>query len=156
MLLLIEPIPQFSRFTLGNGVYDEPAAVDVSLVGGSRDLTFGRGFEKRERELLINDADIKVNDAGAGDIDPNTLDREPEEEFLGRNTRQGSDPAVAESPRDVPVVMQFALEFGIAFLIQVDLELAALVDFELRDALGQQAHGKPVGPEHVVDRRGRL
>lgn len=65
-----------------------------------------RRFEQGQRELLINDADVEVNQAGAGYIHPNRLHLEPEKQLLRQNPRQGSDLTVAQSPRNVPLVMQ--------------------------------------------------
>lgn len=140
---MIKLVPQFPRFALEHG--------SNGFNGGGGSGAIRWSFEKRQGELLINDADIEVNDAGAGHVYPYSFNREPEEQLLGRNTRQGSDLPETQRPRDVPIVMQLALEFGIAGLFQVHLEPALVVDFEVDYALGQQAHRKSVGPQHVVD-----
>ena len=47
--------------------------------------------------------------------------------------------------------MQLALELGIAGLIQIDLESAIVIDDEVGDALGEQAHWEAMGAEDFVD-----
>ena len=106
--------------------------------------TVGRGLEKGEGEMLEDDADVEVDEAGAGDIDPDSLDGEPQEELLGGDAGEGADLAVTERAGDVAVVMQLALELGVAGLIQVRLEPSLLVDLEIRHPLGQQPHGETV------------
>lgn len=41
--------------------------------------------------MLVDNADIEVNKTGAGDIDADAFDGEPEEELLSRNAGQISD-----------------------------------------------------------------
>lgn len=60
-------------------------------ISGINSGAIGRGFEEGERELLVDNADIEVNKTGAGDVDADAFDGEPEEELLSRNTGQISD-----------------------------------------------------------------
>lgn len=102
--------------------------------------------------MLVNNTHIKVNEARARDIDPNTFDREPEKELLGRNTRQLADPAETQCARDVKIVVELVLELSVARMLQEDLKMAGRrVVGEFGDALWEEAYGKAVEPEVVID-----
>lgn len=113
----------------------------------------GRGLEEGEGELLVGDADVEVDDAGAGDVDADALDREPQEELLGGHPGQLADLAEPEGAGDVEVVVDLVLEPRVAGLRQADPELpGGRVDGVVGDALGEEADGEAVAPEVVVDR----
>lgn len=126
-----------------------PFGVQKIRIDGSQ--TIPRAFERGQRELLGNHADIEVNQATARDIDADFDDREPQEKVLCGNPGQAGDPAVAEDSGDVHVVVQFVLKFGIAGPIQEDLEFARIVEGEGVDALGEEPHGQAVNLEDIVD-----
>lgn len=110
------------------------------LFGANGDAFWGR-FEEREREALVDGADVEVDEAGGGDIDADAHDLEPEEEIQGLEAREGVDHATAEVARDVALVMQLVLELGVAGLVEVDPEAAVMGEAEVPDALGEEAHG---------------
>lgn len=56
---------------------------------------FRRGLEEGERKPLEDDADVEVDNPGAGQVDVDALDGEPEEELLSGDPGDGGDPAVA-------------------------------------------------------------
>lgn len=111
-------------------------------------------LEEGQRELLGDDANVEVNQAGAGNVDPNRLDRKPEKELLGSNTGEIGNHGVSEPARDVALVSNGSLELGIAggSIEQVKLEEAGDgVDGEFGNALGEKAHGEAVGLEDVIE-----
>ena len=101
--------------------------------------------------MLEDNTYIKINEPGAGHIHPNPLHRKPQKQLLRRNPRQLPDLTVAQTAGNVAIVMQLALELGIAGLIQIDLESAIVIDDEVGDALGEQAHWEAMGAEDFVD-----
>lgn len=151
---LIKLISQLPRLTLGNGLGDQlPVAETAHLLRPHRGA-IRRRLEQRQRELLGDHPDVEVDEAGAGDVDPDPLDGEPQEQLLRGDPGEGADLAVAQRPGDVPVVVQLALELGVAGPIQVHLELPVGVDPEARHPLGEQPHREAVGLEDLVDGRG--
>lgn len=110
----------------------------------------GRSLEEGQRELLVDDADVEVDEAGAGDVDADLVDGEPEEELLGGDAGEGGDLAVADGTGYGGVVADLRLELRSAGAVELDLELAGFVDGEVLDALGQETDGEAVGSEHVV------
>lgn len=105
----------------------------------------GRSLEEGQRELLVDDADVEVDEAGAGDVDADLVDGEPEEELLGGDAGEGGDLAVADGAGDGGVVADLRLELGGAGAVEVELELAGIVDGEVLDALREEADGESVG-----------
>lgn len=100
--------------------------------------TFRRGFEERLRELLENNTDVEINNTGARNIDANPLNREPQEEILGGNPRQGADLAITQSAGNISLVMQLILEHRITLLIQKHEKAASvLIELVIPDALGK-------------------
>lgn len=124
----------------------------VLLLGANGDA-FGRGFEEGQGEALGGGADVEVDEAGAGDVDADTHDLEPEEEILGLEAGEGVDHAVAEVAGDVALVMQLVLELGVAGLVKAHPEEPVLAHRELPHALREQAHGQPVLAQDLVDCR---
>ena len=83
---------------------------------------------------------IEVNDAGAGDVDANAFDGEPEEEILGGDAGYVADMAEGERAGDGGFVVEVGLEFRVAGAVEVGLESACgWVDGEIGDALWEEA-----------------
>lgn len=123
------------------------------IVVGRNSGAIGRGIEEGEGELLVGDADVEVDDTGAGDVDADALDGEPEEELLGGDAGEPADLAELEGAGDIEVVVELVLEPGDAGLRQADPKLAGGgVDGVVGDALGEEADGEAEAPEVVVDR----
>jgi len=59
------------------------AISDCLRIGEDLRAAFGRSVEEGQRELLVDDADVEVDEAGGGDVDADLADGEPEEELLG-------------------------------------------------------------------------
>lgn len=114
-------------------------------------LTVGGSLEERKRELLEDDTNIKINEAGAGDVDSNPLHGKPQEQLLSGNTGELADLAVGKKAGNVAIIVQLALELGNAGLIEMDLESTIVKEGEVRDALGEEAHGEAMGAEDIVD-----
>lgn len=119
---------------LGNRVhYPSPIPKIRTRIG----QTIPGSFKGREWELLGDDAHIEVNQAGAGDIDPDFNHRKPQKQILGGDTGEAVDLAVAETAGDIDVVVQFVLELGITGSIQVNLELARIIQAEVVHPFGE-------------------
>lgn len=114
--------------------------------------TIRRGFKERERELLIHNTHIKVNEPRARNINANTFNRKPKKKFLCRDARQLADPAETQGPRDVEIVVNLILELRIAGMLQKDLKIAGRgVVRELSNTLRQEAYGEAMEAEVVID-----
>ena len=101
--------------------------------------------------MLGNSANVEVNQAGTGDVDADADDGEPEEQILCLHAGEGVDLAATERTRDVLVVMQLALELGVAGLVEVHPEAPIGAHFEVLHALREEAHGQGVVAEGLVD-----
>lgn len=124
------------------------------LRGGAEDRV-GRAGRRRvedgEREVLEDDADVEVDDAGGGDVDVDAADGEPHEEVLGVDAGDARDPALADHPGDRDVVAQADLGARRARCLQHRLEPpAAGVVLERRDPGGEQPPRELVPREHRV------
>lgn len=125
----------------------------IRRTDGANSHTIRRRFEQRKRQLLKHDADIEVNETGARNVDVNSLHRKPKKQLLRRNSGQGGDLAVTESAGDVAIVMQLALELGIASLIQIYLESAGLViKAEVAYVFREETNREAVGFQRFVYR----
>lgn len=111
-------------------------------------------LEEGQRELLGDDTNVEVNQAGARNVYANGLDGQPEKELLGSNTGEIGKHGVVEPAGNVALVSNGSLELGVARggIEQVKLEEAGDgVDGEIGNALGKEAHGKAVGLQDVIE-----
>lgn len=138
---------------LRNSLNCFPPELKIRFGGGQ---AVPRRLERGERKLLGDDADIEVNQAGAGDVDADFDNGEPEEQILGGDAGELVDLAVLQGAGDVHVVVQFVLELGVAGAIQMHLELSRIIEGEVLNPFRQQPHREAVEPQDFVDGRLRL
>jgi len=134
---------------------DEP--VFNYLRDGAEEERVGRAGRRRvedgEREVLLDDADVEVDDAGGRDVDLDVVDGEPHEEVLRGDARDGGDLAGADDPGHGGVVAEADLEARGAGSLQLGLEPPrGRVVTERRDPRRQQAPRQLVRAEHLVRR----
>lgn len=101
--------------------------------------------------MLGHDADIEVDQSGAGNVDANSDHGEPQEQILRRDPRHLVDPAVSKRARDAHVVVELALELGVARVVEVGLELARTFQAEILDPFREQTRREPVELQRFVD-----
>lgn len=82
------------------------------------------GLELTYIQLLVDEPHLKVNTTGWGQIDPDLVHVEPQEEPLDLNALEASDGTVAELTRDGLVVVDHVIEFNVAGISQTDDEPA--------------------------------
>ena len=103
--------------------------------------------------MLLDDADVEVDDAGGRDVDLDVVDGEPHEEVLRGDARDGGDLAGADDPGHGGVVAKADLEARGAGRLQLGLEPPrGRVVMERRDPRRQQASRQLVRAEHLVRR----
>lgn len=144
-IILIELVTQLSRSILGG-------EVGFGWGRGRQRDAIQRGLEEGEGEALVDNADVKVDETGAGDVDADAEDGEPEEELLGGDAWEGGDLAVGERAGDggVEADLALALELGRARRVQPDLEPPVAVDLEILHPFRQQPHRQAMGFQHLV------
>lgn len=93
------------------------------------------GLELVNAEFLVDDANLEVDVAGRGQIDPDLVDVEPEEKALHLDALQIRDGAIAEFAGDFFFVVHQVLELYVAGLRQSDGELTLLVERVIGDGV---------------------
>lgn len=94
------------------------------------------GLELVNVEFLVDDADLEVDAIGGGQIDPDLVDVEPDEEALDLNALEVGDGAIAELAGDLALVVDQVVELHVAGLLQNDDELAIRVQRVVGDGVG--------------------
>lgn len=130
---------------------DPPHPRPAAGTGGDLVPARADGLELIHVELLVDDPDLEVDGVGGGEVDPDLVDVEPEQEALHLDPLEVGDGAVAELPRDPAVVVDEVVELDVAGLVQVDGELAVVREVVRPDGAREEAAGEPELGEELVD-----
>lgn len=100
------------------------ATVTGKITGWQRvsDSAIRRGLKSGQRVLLVDDADVEVNNTGVGDINVYVSHGEPKKEILRRHTGKVAYAGGREVEGDIGIIVKLVLELGDARVRQRNLE----------------------------------
>lgn len=114
--------------------------------------TIRRYIKHRQRELLVDNSNIEVNNPRVGNVYSDPFHRKPKKKLLRRDPRQVGDLSIADRPGDVWLVPDIVLEVSRALFPQEHLEFTFGIDRESLHTLRKQTHRETVIFQYIVRR----